>query len=89
MLRTSIQVSPQRTGDYTVCVRKCDGSFFPVSYFGADSRSDTLEQVCRSLCPNADVALYSFPFGGTVDEAVSSAGEPYAEFAQRGQIRAN
>src|SRR5271166_5186212 len=28
--------------------------------------------------PNADVALYSFPFGGTIDEAVSSAGEPYA-----------
>jgi hypothetical protein len=60
-----------------VRVRKCDGSFFPVSLSGADSHSDTLEQVCRSVCPNADVALYSFPFGGTVDEAVSSAGEPY------------
>jgi len=65
-------------GGYTVCVRACDGAFFPVSYFGAAGRSDTLEQVCRSLCPNADVALYSFPFGGTIDEAVSSTGEPYA-----------
>ncbi len=65
-------------GSYTVCVRACDGGFFPVTYFGAASRSDTLEQVCRSQCPNADVALYSFPFGGTIDEAVSSAGEPYA-----------
>lgn len=64
-------------GDYTVCVRKCDGSFFPVSYVGAP-RSDALQQVCRSLCPNADVALYSFPFGGTIDEAVSSTGEPYS-----------
>ncbi|MBV8106704.1 MAG: DUF2865 domain-containing protein [Hyphomicrobiales bacterium] len=65
-------------GSYTVCVRACDGAFFPVTYFGAASRSDTLEQICRSQCPNADVALYSFPFGGTIDEAVSSAGEPYA-----------
>jgi hypothetical protein len=63
---------------YTVCVRACDGAFFPVSYFGPASRSDTLEQVCRLQCPNAEVALYSFPFGGTIHEAVSSTGEPYA-----------
>jgi hypothetical protein len=66
-------------GSYAVCVRTCDGSFFPVSYSGAGSRSDSLEEVCRSLCPNADVALYSFPFGGTINEAVSSAGEPYVD----------
>jgi hypothetical protein len=65
-------------GSYTVCVRACDGSFFPVSYFGNANRSDTLEQVWRSLCPNADVGVYSFPFGGTIEEAVSSTGEPYA-----------
>jgi hypothetical protein len=64
-------------GTYTVCVRACDGAFFPVAYFGAASRADTLEQVCRSLCPNADVALYSFPFGGTIEEAASSTGAPY------------
>ena len=66
-----------RAGSYAVCVKTCDGSFFPVSYSGAGSRSDSLEEVCRSLCPNADVQLYSFPFGGTINEAVSSAGEPY------------
>jgi len=64
-------------GSYAVCVRTCDGSFFPVSYSGAGSRADSLEEVCRALCPNADMALYSFPFGGTINEAVSSAGEPY------------
>src|SRR5208283_4272236 len=66
-------------GSYAVCVRTCDGSFFPVSYSGAGSRSDSLEEVCRSLCPNADVQLYSFPFGGTIDEAVSSTGERYVD----------
>ena len=64
-------------GSYAVCVRTCDGSFFPVSYSGAGSRADSLEEVCRALCPNADVALYSFPFGGTINEAVSATGEPY------------
>ena len=60
-------------------MRTCDGSFFPVSYSGAGSRSDSLEDVCRSLCPNADVRLYSFPLGGTIDQAVSSTGERYVD----------
>ncbi len=69
-----------RAGSYAVCVRTCDGSFFPVSYSGAGSRADSLEEVCRSLCPNTDVALYSFPFGGTINQAVSaSTGEPYVD----------
>jgi hypothetical protein len=72
-------------GSYAVCVRACDGSFFPVSYLGAANRS-TLEQVCRSLCPNADVTLYSFPFGGTIEEAVSSAGEPYGHLPNAGKF---
>ena len=63
-------------GSYVVCVRACDGSFFPVSYFGGNP--SRLQEVCQSLCPNATVALYSLPFGGTIDEAVSAAGEPYA-----------
>jgi hypothetical protein len=74
------------SGRYAVCVRACDGSFFPVFYTGAANRSDTLEQVCRSLCPNADVTLYSFPFGGTIEEAVSSTGEPYAHLPNAGKF---
>ncbi len=70
-----------QAGSYAVCVRTCDGSFFPVSYSGAGSRADSLEDVCRSLCPNADVALYSFPFGGSIDQAVSSTGERYVDMS--------
>jgi hypothetical protein len=66
-------------GSYAVCVKTCDGSFFPVSYSGAGSRSDSLEDVCRSVCPNADTALYSFPFGGTINEAMSPGGERYVD----------
>jgi Protein of unknown function (DUF2865) len=74
-------------GSYAVCVRTCDGSFFPVSYTGAGSRADSLEDVCRALCPNADMALYSFPFGGTIDEAASPSGEPYANLANSGKFQ--
>jgi Protein of unknown function (DUF2865) len=73
-------------GSYAVCVRTCDGSFFPVSYSGAGSRADSLEDVCRALCPNADMALYSFPFGGTIEEAESPAGEPYANLPNAGKF---
>ncbi len=77
-----------RAGSYAVCVRTCDGSFFPVSYTGTGSRADSLEEVCRALCPNADVALYSFPFGGTIDEAASSSnGEPYANLPDAGKFQ--
>jgi hypothetical protein len=75
------------SGSYAVCVKACDGSFFPVSYSGAGSRADSLEDVCRALCPNADVALYSFPFGGTIDEAASPTGEPYANLPNAGKFQ--
>jgi hypothetical protein len=75
------------SGSYAVCVRTCDGSFFPVSYSGAGSRADSLEDVCRALCPNADMALYSFPFGGTIDEAASPSGEPYANLPNAGKFQ--
>jgi hypothetical protein len=58
-----------------VCVKTCDGSFFPLPYSRASGA--TLEEVCQALCPNADVSLYTMPFGGTIDEGVSSTGSPY------------
>ena len=38
------------------------------------------------MCPNADMALYSFPFGGTIDEAASPTGEPYANLPNAGKF---
>ena len=67
-----------------VCVRTCDGSFFPVSYSGG--RTDTLGEVCQALCPNAEMALYSFPFGGTIEEATSASGQPYSNLPSAGKF---
>ncbi len=50
-----------RAGSKAVCVRACDGAFFPVSYSASGGRLDGLEDLCRALCPNADVSLYTYP----------------------------
>lgn len=71
----------QGAGDWTggavyVCVRTCDGSFFPLPYSGASG--STLDQICQALCPNAEMALFTMPFGGTIDQGVSPTGARYS-----------
>ncbi len=62
-------------GSMFVCVRTCDGSFFPLPYSGASGA--TLEEVCQTLCPNVAVELYTMPFGGTIDAGASLTGARY------------
>src|SRR5208283_4211388 len=40
-----------------------------------------------ALCPNADMALYSYPFGGTIDESASTTGEAYADLPNAGKFQ--
>ena len=68
-----------RAGSQAVCVRSCDGSFFPVSYAANGGRLDGLEDMCRALCPNADVALYTYPASGEIEQAVSITGARYMD----------
>lgn len=64
----------------TVCVRTCDGFFFPVSYATVPSRFAEDEQVCRRLCPAAEVVLYSHRNPGEdIAQAVSTTGTLYTE----------
>ena len=70
-------------GSYFVCVRACDGGFFPVPY-GGDR--DSLGKICQALCPNADVQLYSMPLGGEIEDAVSTSGGSYANFSNAGKF---
>ncbi len=68
-----------RAGSKAVCVRACDGAFFPVSYSASGGRLDGLEDMCRALCPNADVALYTYPASGEIEQAVSINGARYMD----------
>jgi hypothetical protein len=67
------------SGSKEVCVRTCDGYFFPIGYSGSGGRSGDLQEMCRALCPNAQVALYSYPPSGDINEAVGADGTHYAD----------
>lgn len=47
------------SGNYrTLCVRTCDGFFFPVTFNASRARMKTDANVCKALCPAAETRLY-------------------------------
>lgn len=75
----------------TVCVRTCDGFYFPISYSTVPANFAHDAQVCQRMCPAAQVQLYSHRNPGEdMAQAVSSEGQPYSQlptaFAYRKQV---
>jgi Protein of unknown function (DUF2865) len=68
-----------RAGGKAVCVRSCDGAFFPLSYSASGGSLDSLAEMCRALCPNAEVTLYTYPVSGEIEQAVSINGARYMD----------
>jgi hypothetical protein len=63
----------------TVCVRACDGFYFPISYSTVPGRFGTDAQTCQRLCPGAQVSLYTYHNPGEeIEQAVSVDGAPYS-----------
>ncbi|MGA8077738.1 MAG: DUF2865 domain-containing protein [Xanthobacteraceae bacterium] len=63
---------------HTVCVRSCDGYYFPISYSTLPTHFAEDEKVCQRECPAADVTLYSYRNPGeSMDQAVSTNGQLY------------
>jgi hypothetical protein len=58
-----------------VCVRKCDGYFFPLAGASGSAASDG--ELCRAQCPNADVEVFVSPAYGDLKFGVSLSGTPY------------
>jgi hypothetical protein len=64
----------------TVCVRTCDGYYFPISYSTTPASFPQDEQTCQRMCPAAEVALYSHRNPGEdISQALSTAGRNYSE----------
>ena len=62
----------------TVCVRACDGFYFPISYSTVPARFAADAQTCQRLCPAAQVMLYTYRNPGEeIEQAVSADGAPY------------
>ena len=61
----------------TVCVRMCDGYYFPISFATTQDRLQRDSQVCQSRC-GGPAKLYYYPNpGGEVQQAVGLDGTPY------------
>jgi hypothetical protein len=64
----------------TLCVRTCDGYYFPISYSTEPSRFPEDEKTCQAMCPAAEVTLYTHRNPGEdVNQAISTAGRNYSE----------
>lgn len=64
----------------TLCVRTCDGYYFPVSFSTGRSQFANDEARCSEICPAAPTELYVYRNpGGDQSEMMSLAGVPYAD----------
>ncbi len=69
-------------GSYrTMCVRTCDGYFFPISFAATPSTFDRDEAVCAALCPASLTRLFAHPTG--LDDGpmsmIARDGTPYTD----------
>ncbi|HET7888808.1 MAG TPA: DUF2865 domain-containing protein [Bradyrhizobium sp.] len=67
------------SGTYrTVCVRSCDGGYFPISFATVPGRFADDEKTCKALCPATEANLYAYRNPGEdMNQAVSISGQAY------------
>jgi hypothetical protein len=72
-------LGPQSGTFRTVCVRSCDGAYFPISFATVPARFPDDEKTCRALCPAAEATLYAYRNPGEdMNQAVSVNGQSYS-----------
>src|SRR5207302_1914041 len=71
-------LGPQSGTYRTVCVRTCDGAYFPVSFATIPARFPDDEKSCKALCPATEATLFAYRNPGEdMNQAVSLNGQPY------------
>ena len=74
-----VDMGPQSGTFRTVCVRTCDGAYFPVSFATYQARFQDDEKTCKALCPATEASLFSYRNPGEdINQAVSIGGQPYS-----------
>src|SRR5438309_711368 len=72
-------LGPQSGTFRTVCVRSCDGGYFPISFATVPARFPDDEKTCKSLCPATEATLFTYRNPGEdINQAVSINGQPYS-----------
>lgn len=64
-------------GNQPVCVRLCDGYFFPVNYEGAKG-NDRYDEACQASCPGTRTEVYFMPRGADLTQAATARGQRYS-----------
>ncbi len=63
----------------TLCVRTCDGYYFPISFSTTQDRFGDDAQTCSSMCPGAESKLYYHANpGGSPEDMLSIEGLAYS-----------
>src|ERR1700722_8311265 len=77
------------TGTFrTVCVRACDGYYFPISYSTVQSRFADDARTCQRECPATAAELYTYRNPGEdIGQAVSLGGQSYTALPTAFQYR--
>ncbi|POR52352.1 DUF2865 domain-containing protein [Bosea psychrotolerans] len=74
---------PRMGGAYTVCVRSCDGFFFPLA-----NNPGNADEMCQALCPGAETTAFGMTSGGDIQNSVSrSSGQPYTSLPNAGKYQ--
>jgi uncharacterized protein DUF2865 len=71
---------PQSGTFRTVCVRTCDGAYFPISFATMPARFPDDERACKAQCPATEATLFTYRNPGEdISQAVSTSGQPYSQ----------
>lgn len=74
----SAELAPPSGTYRTVCVRTCDGAYFPISFATVPGRFADDERACKAQCPATEANLYTYRNPGEdMNQAVSISGAPY------------
>jgi hypothetical protein len=84
----SAELGPPSGTFRTVCVRSCDGAYFPVSFATYQARFQDDERTCKALCPAAEANLFTYRNPGEdINQAVSINGQPYSSLPNAFKFR--
>jgi len=72
----------------TVCVRSCDGYYFPISYSTVPNKFADDQRTCQRECPATEAQLYTYRNPGEdINQAVSLGGQAYTALPAAFQYR--
>lgn len=71
--------APQPQGAHVraLCVRHCDGGYFPITDDASPASLPQFDQLCKALCPATEASLYTTAPSAGIEAAVANDGTPY------------